>query len=103
MKRYLAFLFALLALPALADDLVATNGRDSVRLTQGACHAEVLPLLAIAFPQVADRFRAATAQVEGSGYTACWLMRPDGKVLLIYPDGDTGLIPWSDFKRAPST
>jgi hypothetical protein len=100
MKRLL--IAALIAAgPAMADDLVATNGRDSVRLTQATCHAEVLPLVVVAFPQVADRFRAARSRVAGTDYAACWILRPDGKVLLMYSDGDAGLVPAEDFKRVP--
>jgi hypothetical protein len=103
MKRFLVFIIAMLCWGgALADDLVARNGNDTVRLTQQACHTEVLPLLAMVYPAAAERFRAAYAQVDGADYRACWILRPDGKVLLQYEDTDAGLIPWADFKRAPS-
>jgi hypothetical protein len=98
MKRLIVLLFALVALPALADDFAASNGRDSVRLTQGACSAEILKLLQ---PALHDKVKAAQATVGGTSYVACWALLTPGFVDLFYADGDMGLVPLADFKRVP--
>jgi hypothetical protein len=95
--RYLAFTLALLCLPVRAD-YIANNGRDSVRITDAPCPAEVLKLL----PEGArGYYRAAFAQVDGTSYAACWTLATQQRVHLKYPDGDEGLIPVSEFKDSP--
>jgi hypothetical protein len=95
--KYALLLLALLCTPALADS-IATNGKDTVRITDGPCPAEVLKLL----PQgTRGYFRAAFAVVDGKSYAGCWAARNDGMVVLTYPDGDMGLIPVADFEHAP--
>jgi hypothetical protein len=86
---------ALLAAPALADELVASNGTDSVRLSSSPCtSAEVLSRLQ---PQFHSALREATATVQGKTFKACWVV--EGHVAhLLYEDGDQGLIPLRDFK-----
>ncbi|HSV48169.1 MAG TPA: hypothetical protein VLJ58_20430 [Ramlibacter sp.] len=99
MRFALACAAALLAAPALAQDVVAFNGRDSVRLTSRPCTSEqVLGGVPQAFRA---SLREATAVVEGQSYKACWLPRGDDAHLL-YEDGDQGLIPMSDFKAPTS-
>jgi hypothetical protein len=88
---------ALLAAPAFADEVVASNGNDSVRLSDSPCtNPQVLSRLE---PGVRTALRSASAVVQGQPYKACWIVRGDAAHLL-YEDGDQGLIPLSDF-RAP--
>jgi hypothetical protein len=99
MKRILLILIAaFLCGPALADEMVARNGKDSVSLQQAACPAAVLAHIP---PTSRDRFQAASAVVDDRSYVACWALRPDGLVILVYEDGDGGLIPATDFRRSP--
>lgn len=86
---------ALLATPAMADELVASNGTDSVRLTDSPCSSE--PVLNRLQPKFHSILRAASATVQGQTYKACWVVQ--GNVAhLLYEDGDQGIIPLSDFK-----
>jgi hypothetical protein len=86
---------ALLAAPALADELVASNGNDSVRLSSSPCTSEeVLNRLQ---PQFRAALRDATATVQGKTFKACWVVEGHAAHLL-YEDGDQGLIPLRDFK-----
>lgn len=99
MKRIL-FCAALLCAAGLAsaDELVARNGKDSVRITEQPCAEPVLGLIP---PNVREHFRAAFASIEGKQYAACWALRPDGMVHLVYSDSDQGLVPASQFRPAP--
>jgi hypothetical protein len=83
------------AAPAFAQDLVARQGQDSVRLNDGPCTStQVLQRLQ---PQQADEYKAASAVVDGHEFNACW--RPVGNAAhLMYEDGDQGLIPLADLK-----
>jgi hypothetical protein len=86
---------ALLAAPALADELVASSGNDSVRLSDSPCSSEeVLNRLK---PQFRAVLRDATAVVQGQTFKACWVVEGHAAHLL-YEDGDQGLIPLRDFK-----
>jgi len=90
---------ALLATPALADELVASNGNDSVRLSDGPCTSqEVLNRLK---PQFHSVLKEASAVVRGQSFKACWILAGDSAHLL-YEDGDQGLIPLADFKAPKS-
>lgn len=86
---------ALLAGPVLADELVASSGNDSVRLSSNPCSSEqVLNRLK---PQFRAELRDATAVVQGKTFKACWVI--EGRAAhLLYEDGDQGLIPLRDFK-----
>ena len=99
MRRYIIALAACLATSAFADELSATDGRDSVRLTQSACAPAVLEKIA---PNLRPHFLGAVAMVDGVQFSPCWALRPDGRVELRYEDGDRGLVPLQDFKRVPS-
>ena len=85
----------LIAAPAMAEELVARNGTDLIRLSDGPCTREqVLNRLK---PQFHIALRNATALVHGRTFKACWII--DGHAAhLIYEDGDQGLIPLSNFK-----
>jgi hypothetical protein len=96
MRSILLIAAALVAAPAFADDLVASNGNDSVRLSDGPCKNEqVLKLLE---PKYQDKFKEATAKLNGQTFAACW--HPLGSAaLLLYEDGDQGLIPMTELKH----
>jgi len=99
MKFALLCAAALVAAPALADELVASNGTDSVRLSDKPCSSEqVLKRLTPRFREV---MRDATATVGGQMYRACWITNGDAAHLL-YEDGDQGIIPLADFKQPKS-
>jgi hypothetical protein len=89
----------LLAAPAWADEVVASSGRDSVRLSDSPCtSAQVLNQLE---PSMRSVLRDATAVVQGQSFKACWVVHGNAAHLL-YEDGDQGLIPLSDFKAPKS-
>jgi hypothetical protein len=99
MKFALLCAAALLAPPAMADELIASNGKDSVRLSDSPCTSEqVLQQLT---PALRTALRSATAVVQGQSFRACWVIHGDAAHLL-YEDGDQGLIPLSDFKAPQS-
>jgi hypothetical protein len=99
MKFALVCAAAFLAAPALADELVASNGTDLVRLSDSPCTSEqVLQRLT---PALHATLRAATAVVQGQSFKACWVIHGNAAHLL-YEDGDQGLIPLSDFKAPRS-
>lgn len=78
--------------------MVTRQGSDSVRLTQGNCPDSVLAHV----PQGSrGYFRKALVIYEGKEYVACFALRPDGLVMLVYSDGDAGLIPVSLFTQEP--
>jgi hypothetical protein len=91
---------ALAAAPALADELVASNGQDSVRLSDQPCSSDqVLKQLQ---PAVREKMKDASAVVGGQPFRACWIVDGDSAHLL-YEDGDQGLIPLAEFKQPVST
>jgi len=81
---------------ALADNLVARQGDDSVRLNDAPCASEqVLGRLPV---EARQEYKAASAQLQGQNFSACW--REMGSVAhLIYEDGDQGIIPLQELKR----
>jgi hypothetical protein len=81
--RALIATIALAASPAFAD-MVAKNGQDYVRIQPKPCTAKVEK------PQ--DK-GAARVYYQGQHYEACWIVRPDGLVIIFYEDGDQGAIP----------
>ena len=99
MKFALLCAAALVAVPALADEMVASNGNDSVRLTDKPCSSE--QVLQKVTPKVRDMMRDANATVGGQQFHACWVVDGDSAHLL-YEDGDQGLIPLTDFKQPTS-
>jgi hypothetical protein len=90
---------ALAAAPVLADEMVASNGQDSVRLSDKPCSSEqVLQQLT---PKFRDVMKDASAVVGGQKFNACWIV--DGESAhLLYEDGDQGLIPLADFRQPQS-
>ena len=100
MRFALLCVAALLAAPALADEVVANSGEDSVRLSDSPCtNPQVLARLE---PSLRPTLRDATAVVQGQSFKACWVVHGNAAHLL-YEDGDQGLIPLSDFKPPQST
>jgi hypothetical protein len=94
MRLALLCAVALAAAPAWADEVVASNGEDSVRLSDQPCTSEkVLNLLP---PSLRVLVHDASATVQGELYKACWVIDGDAAHLL-YEDGDQGLVPLSDF------
>lgn len=100
MKFALLCAAVLIATPALADEVVASSGSDSVRLSNAPCTS--VAVLARLKPQFHSVLRDASATVQGQTYKACWVVEGSSAHLL-YEDGDQGLIPLSDFKAPLST
>lgn len=96
MKHVLYLIAALMCGGAVADG-VASNGKDSVRITGAPCPAAIVAMVP---EQVREFVRAAFAKVDGKSYSACWIVRGDFAHLL-YEDGDQGLIPLRDFRNEP--
>jgi hypothetical protein len=95
MRSLLIVCAALAAAPAFAQDLVARQGSDSVRLGDQPCRSELV--LGRIQPQQKEDYRQASAVVDGQTFQACW--RPMGTAAhLMYEDGDQGLIPLQDLK-----
>ncbi len=93
--RLLLLCAALAAGPAMAGDLVATQGGDSVRLQEGPCTSQ--PVLKLLEPSLREEYKAASAVVEGHTFAGCW--RKAGNVAhLLYEDGDQGVVPLSTLK-----
>jgi hypothetical protein len=91
----LALALALCTPLAYAGDMVAKDGEDTVRLSELPCPVDVLKVL----PQgTRGHYRAAFVQFQGKSYDACWT-KYGQSAHLVYPDGDQGLIPFSDFKQ----
>lgn len=83
------------AAPAIADNLVARNGEDMVRLVDAPCANETV--LSQLPPQHREHFKAAVATVSGKTFTACWRVM-GGRAHLLYEDGDMGVIPMADLR-----
>ena len=95
MRTVLIFAALVAAAPAFAQDLVARQGNDSVRLAETPCTSELV--LGRVQPQQKEEYRQASAVVDGQTFQACW--RPMGAAAhLMYEDGDQGLIPLTDLK-----
>lgn len=81
--------------PSFAQDLVARQGDDSVRLSDDTCKSELV--LSRIEPGTAEEFHAASAMFQGQRFQACWRMVGNA-AYLIYEDGDQGIIPASELK-----
>lgn len=95
MKSVLLLCAALAAAPVFAEDLVARNGNDSVRLGDAPCTSELV--LGRLQPQMHAQYKAASAVVEGTTFVACWRLVGNAAHLL-YEDGDQGVIPLAELK-----
>jgi hypothetical protein len=95
MKPVLVLCAALAISPVFAENLVARNGNDSVRLAEGPCTSELV--LSRLQPQMHAQYKAASAIVEGQNFVACWRVVGNAAHLL-YEDGDQGVIPLAELK-----
>ena len=92
---FCAAVATLAASPVFAQDLIARQGNDSVRLSDTECRSELV--LKRLEPAVAREFRAASAEFQGQRYQACWRMMGNA-AYLVYEDGDQGVIPVQELK-----
>ena len=92
---FCAALAAFAASPSFAQDLIARQGDDSVRLSEDSCKSELV--LARLEPGMHEQFRAASAMFQGQRFQACWRMMGNA-AYLIYEDGDQGVIPAAELK-----
>ncbi|MES2632110.1 MAG: hypothetical protein V4669_04015 [Pseudomonadota bacterium] len=83
------------AAPVMAQNLVARQGDDSIRLADAPCASEVV--LEKIPEQFHSQLRQATATVDGHTFSACW-RKAGAAAHLIYEDGDQGIVPLSDMK-----
>ena len=96
---FCAAIATLAAAPVFAQDLIARQGNDSVRLSEEACKSELV--LSRLEPGLAGEFHAASAEFQGQRFQACWRMMGN-TAYLIYEDGDQGIIPATELKPALS-
>jgi hypothetical protein len=81
--------------PSFAQELVARQGDDSVRLSETTCSSQLV--LRRLDPSTAGEYKQASAVFQGQRFTACWRMM--GNVAhLVYEDGDQGVIPVRELK-----
>ena len=92
---FCAAVAAFAAAPSFAQDLIARQGDDSVRLSEEACKSELV--ISRLEPGMAEQFRAASAVFQGQRFQACWRMMGNA-AYLIYEDGDQGIIPAGELK-----
>jgi hypothetical protein len=93
---FCAAIAAIAAAPAsFAQELVARQGDDSVRLSDADCTSQLV--LSRLEPGTAGEFHAASAVFQGQKFQACWRMVGNA-AYLVYEDGDQGLIPASELK-----
>jgi hypothetical protein len=78
--------------------LIYRSGTSFARLHDKPCAIdEVLKILP---ENLRSSFLMGDAWYGGKAYAMCWTLMPDGNVLMLYPDGEMGLLPASSFKRA---
>ena len=92
---FCAALAAFAAAPSFAQDLIARQGDDSVRLSDDACKSELV--ISRLEPGMAAEFHSASAMFQGQRFQACWRMMGNA-AYLIYEDGDQGIIPATELK-----
>lgn len=92
---FCAALAAFAAAPSFAQDLIARQGDDSVRLSEDACKSDLV--LSRLEPGTHEHFHAASAMFQGQRFQACWRMMGNA-AYLIYEDGDQGVIPATELK-----
>jgi hypothetical protein len=96
MKSLLILLVA--ASFAVHADMIGRQGNDWVRLSDKPCTNELI--LRQILPERRKDFFAATAFFNGQQYAACWLAL-QGAAGLVYEDGDTGIVPADELRKAP--
>ena len=92
---FCAALTAFAVAPSFAQDLIARQGDDSVRLSEEACKSDLV--LSRLEPGIAAQFHHASAVFQGQRYQACWRMMGNA-AYLVYEDGDQGIIPARELK-----
>jgi hypothetical protein len=94
----IAAALALAAGAAMADPVARAANGDSVRFTQAECPQEVAALV----PQLElrERLRKAYAHIGGQDYVACWISAGNVR-LMLFADGDQGMVPESDVHEEP--
>jgi hypothetical protein len=92
---FCAALTAIAVAPSFAQDLIARQGDDSVRLSEQACKSDLV--LSRIEPGTAAEFHAASAVFQGQRFQACWRMMGNA-AYLVYEDGDQGIIPVHELK-----
>lgn len=92
----LALFLAIAADKADAQETARHPNGDTVTITDNAC-AEAA-VLAIVPPHLHQHLRAGHAVVGGTHYEMCWISQGTA-ARLIFADGDTGLVPWSEFEK----
>jgi hypothetical protein len=94
--RYLPLIAALMCGSAFAD-LVASRGGEVLRLDVSKPCAEKFVAEA-----VRDQYRAASSVIGKNHYRACWTPLKESKAALVmYDDGDYGVVPFGDLKNDP--
>lgn len=92
--RSLILAAALLAAPAYAD-LLASNGRDWLRLTQAArTNQTILPMIR---EEHRASFKAGRAEAMGKAYQACWVDTMEGAYVVFFDDGEIVALPVAAF------
>jgi hypothetical protein len=90
--RQLLLCAALAAAPAIAADLVARHGSDTIRLADEPCTSQLV--LGRLEARLHSKYKAV---VQGQNFIACW--RPAGRAVhLMYEDGDQGILPMEALK-----
>jgi hypothetical protein len=87
------------AAPAFADG-IATHGADWVRIMAKTCDNPQVSAAITAGGGDPHAFLAAAAHIGGQDFAACWQPMGNG-VLLVYSDGDHGMLPAEAFKPVP--
>lgn len=73
----------------------AANG-DWARLTKDPCtNSEIIKHIPEGFR---DKFLKGESYITGKHYPNCWVLRPDGAVVMVYEDGEAGIVPVQLFK-----
>lgn len=97
-KKILAVFLAIgLFSTAYAESFIARQGKDYV-LVHKDKSCENKAILALIPKALAPQFHAAEAVVGGQKYQACFIESPQG-VILVYEDGDQGLVPYEAFTK----
>lgn len=96
LRKVLFMLLFAASMSALAD-LQASNGADFVVLHQTPCtNPAVTSLVPV---DKVSLLHGAEATVAGQKYQPCWYQASPDLIGLLYEDGDTGLIPVSEFSE----
>lgn len=98
MKRVLVAALIGLAGTSFADSEFR-HGADWVRITALPCKSDAVKAQIALTGEDPKDFRAASASVAGSLYEGCWKpMMQQEVVVLVYEDGDRGMIPFQSLK-----